>query len=245
MSLILAALLPLAGLAQPAKPLKALILAGGCCHDYKTLVPFLTNSLAERVNITFDVDFSFARLGNKDFADAYDVIVYDVCFTNAEPAELDNALNTIRAGKPAVMIHCAVHSFRNSPKVHEWEAGVGMRSKVHDAFGPFQTVKVDTASPILNGFPDDWHTPGDELYQTIEFPTTSHALLTAKSPRDGRVHTVCWSQTFGKGRVFGTTLGHGMETAKDPAYLDLLARGLLWACDKLEPDGKAAAGFGK
>ena len=117
--------------------------------------------------------------------------------------------------------------------------------RFHDPFGPFQTVKVDPASPILNGFPDDWHTPGDELYQTIEFPKTSHALLTAKSPHDGRVHTVCWTQTFGKGRVFGTTLGHGMETTEDPAYLGLLARGLLWSCNKLESNGKAAAGFGK
>src|SRR5580658_6765038 len=211
LSLILAALLPLAGMAQPAKPLKALILTGGCCHDYKNLVPFLTNSFGERVNIGFDIEFGVTRLDKKDFADGYDVIIYDVCYEDATPDELDNALNTIRAGKPAVMIHCAVHAFRNSPKIHEWEAGVGMRSKVHDPFGPFQTVKVDAASPILTGFPDDWHTPGDELYQTIEFPKTSHALLTAKSPRDARVHTVCWTQTFGQGRVFGTTLGHDMK----------------------------------
>jgi type 1 glutamine amidotransferase len=245
LSILLAALLPPAGLGQPAKPLKALFLTGGGYHDYQKLAPFLTNSFGQRVNITFDVDFSLSRLDNKNFADAYDVVVYDVCFDNAADAELDNALNAIRAGKPAVMIHCAVHSFRNSPKVHEWEAGVGMRSKVHDAFGPFQTKKVDAASPILNGFPDDWRTPGDELYQTIDFPKGSHALLSAKSPRDGRVHIVCWTQTFGQGRVFATTLGHDMQTTDDPAYLGLLARGLLWSCDKLEPGGKAAAGFGK
>ena len=128
--IILAALLPLAAWGQPAKPLRALFLTGGGYHDYKKLVPFLTNDLGEHVNITFDVDFSFARLDKKDFADAYDVVIYDVCFDKAEDAELDNALNAIRSGKPAVMIHCAVHSFRNSPKVHEWEDGVGMRSKV-------------------------------------------------------------------------------------------------------------------
>lgn len=245
LSVILAALLPLAGLGQPAKPLKALFLTGGGYHDYQKLTPFLTNSLGQRVNMAFDVDFSLARLDNKNFAQAYDVVIYDVCFVNAEDAQLDNALNAIRSGKPAVMIHCSVHSFRNSPKVHQWEAGVGMRSKVHDAFGPFQTEKMDAASPILAGFPDDWRTPGDELYQTIEFPKGSHALLSAKSPADGRVHIVCWTQTFGQGRVFATTLGHDMKTTDDPAYLGLLARGLLWACDKLEPDGKAAAGFGK
>jgi type 1 glutamine amidotransferase len=147
---------------------------------------------------------------------------------------LENALQTIRDGKPAVMIHCAVHAFRRAKEVHEWENGVGMRSKVHDKFGPFQTVKLDPQSPILDGFPDDWKTSGDELYQTIEFLKNSHPLLSAKSPRDGRVHIVCWTQTYGKGRVFATTLGHDMTTAQDPAYLNLLARGLLWSCDKLD-----------
>jgi type 1 glutamine amidotransferase len=227
-------LLPLAALSQPSQPIKALFLTGGGYHDYKKLAPFLTNSLGQRVNVSFDVDFTMDRLTNKSFADGYDVVVYDLCFNDAEPVELDNALDTIRAGKPAVMIHCAVHAFRESKKVHQWEAGVGMRSKVHDPFGPFQTVKLDPQSPILNGFPDDWKTAGDELYQTIEFPKTSHPLLSAKSPRDGRVHIVCWTQTYGKGRVFATTLGHDLTTAQDPAYLGLLARGLLWSCAKLD-----------
>jgi hypothetical protein len=31
----------------------------------------------------------------------------------------------------------------------------------------------------------------------------------------------------------------------DPVYLDLVTRGLLWACDKLDKDGKPKAGYGK
>ena len=30
------------------------------------------------------------------------------------------------------------------------------------------------------------------------------------------------------------TLGHNTETVADPRYLDLVTRGLLWACGKLE-----------
>jgi len=228
-----------------AKTLRALFLTGGCCHDYQKLAPHLTNSFGERVNINFDVDFTMDRLTNADFAKGYDVVVYDLCFEEAPPGVLDNALKTIRNGKPTVMVHCAVHAFRKTSEIREWENGVGMRSKVHDAFGPFATVKLDSESPILKGFPDDWHTDGDELYQTIEFLKNSHPLLKAKSPRDGREHIVCWTQTYGKGRVFATTLGHDMKTAEDPAYLDLLARGLLWSCDKLDKHGDAKRGYGK
>jgi uncharacterized protein len=200
------------------KPLKALFLTGGGNQDYKELAPFLTNGFGNRVNITFDLDATMDRLTNKTFAAGYDVVVYDMCFGDADPAALENALSTIREGKPAVMIHCAVHAFRNAKSsVHEWEEGVGMRSTGQDKFEPFQTVRMDEHSPILDGWPPNWKTGGDELYQTTEFPPTSHALLSAKSPADGRVHIVCWTQTYGKGRVFATTLGHDMTTAQDPA----------------------------
>jgi type 1 glutamine amidotransferase len=235
-----------------AQPINALFLTGGGYHDYKKLVPHLTNSFGERVDVQFTTIWDMDTLKDPNFATGYDVLVFDVCFDEVDPVLIDNALKAIREGKPAVMIHCAVHAFRRDTNmmvfkidshsvtnsvISEWENGVGMRSKVHDKYGPFATVKVDKRSPILKGFPDNWQTPGDELYQTIEFPKTSHALLRARSPRDGREHIVCWTHQYGKGRVFATTLGHDMKTAEDPVYLDLIARGLLWSCDKLDRRG--------
>jgi type 1 glutamine amidotransferase len=44
-----------------------------------------------------------------------------------------------------------------------------------------------------------------------------------------------WTNTYNKKtRVFGTTLGHNNATVEDPRYLDLVTRGLLWSCDKLD-----------
>jgi len=137
-----------------------------------------------------------------------------------------------------------VHAFRNSPSVHDWEDMCGMRSKVHDPYQAFGTEKLDPANPITKAFPADWKTPGDELYQTIELMTGSHALLRAKSPKDGREHTVCWIHEYGKGRVFATTLGHDFKTVESADYLGLVSNGILWACDKLDADGKPKAGYG-
>ena len=54
---------------------------------------------------------------------------------------------------------------------------------------------------------------------------------------------MAWTNTFGKAKVFVTTLGHTNRTMSDPAYLDLVTRGLLWTLDKLEADGTPAAGY--
>ncbi|MEQ1750112.1 MAG: hypothetical protein ABL974_11855 [Prosthecobacter sp.] len=38
-------------------------------------------------------------------------------------------------------------------------------------------------------------------------------------------------------------MGHGNETMSDAVFLDLVGRGLLWACDKLTDEGKPKAGY--
>lgn len=224
-------------------PLNVLFLTGGGYHDYEKLAPHLTSSIGGLVNATFETQFGLEALRNPKFAEGYDAILYDVCFDEVQDEILENALRASRNGKPAVMIHCAVHAFRRSPRIREWETCCGMRSKVHDAFGPFSVMKLDSDSPITKQFPSDWKTAGDELYQTISIEPQSHQLLKVKSPRDGREHTVCWTYQFGQGRVFATTLGHDMKTAASPDYLRLVANGLLWACGKLEQDGSPARGY--
>jgi len=230
--------------AEPApKPIKALFFVGGGYHDYAKLAPHLTSKLSELVNASFEVKDTFEPLHDPKFADAYDAVIYNWCFDEAPDDVLENAIKTTAAGKPTVMIHCAVHAFRRSPKISEWETCCGMRSKVHDRFEPFTVVKLDAKSPITLAFPDNWQTPGDELYQTISIQPESHQLLKVKSPQDGREHIVCWTYKYHNGLVFSTTLGHGMETAAAPEYLRLLANGLLWTCGKLGSDGRAMHGY--
>ncbi len=227
----------------PKPPLKVLFITGGGYHDYKKLAPHLTTRIRELINVDFDIQFGLEVLRNPKFAENYAAVMYDHCDDEASDDFLENALQALRRGKPAVLIHCAVHAFRRSPKISEWETCCGMRSKVHDPFGPFTVTRLDPENPITKLFPSEWKTPGDELYQTISIDPKSHQLLKAKSPRDGREHIVCWTYQSGQGRVFATTLGHDMTTAASPDYLRLVANGLLWACGHLESDGKPAPGY--
>ena len=40
------------------------------------------------------------------------------------------------------------------------------------------------------------------------------------------------------------TIGHFNETVADARYLDLVTRGLLWACGKMDDKGNIAEGYG-
>ena len=56
----------------------------------------------------------------------------------------------------------------------------------------------------------------------------------AYGPETIKNHVVVWANTYGSGRIFSTTLGHGNATVGSGVYLDLDTRGLLWACGRLD-----------
>ena len=69
-------------------------------------------------------------------------------------------------------------------------------------------------------------------------------LHQAGQPQRTNDFVVAWENIYqGKTRVFSTTIGHNNETVSDARYLDLVTRGLLWACDKLDTDGKPKPGY--
>jgi uncharacterized protein len=226
------------GAAESAKPLKVLFLTSGGYHDYQKLGPFLTNELSKLVAGSFEWKHGLETLNDANFAKSYDAVIYNVCDDEAPDAVIENAIRATNEGKPTVMIHCAVHAFRKSPKLADWEGCCGLRSKFHDPYGSFTVRKIDQESAIVRDFPNQWTTPGDELYQEILIDPKSRPLLKAKSAKDGREHVVCWTSEQGKGRVFATTLGHDMKTTQTPEFLRLVANGLKWASRQLEPDGR-------
>ena len=239
---LLAALGSIAVAAEPESPapLKAVFFTGGCCHDYKTLPPLLTGGISKYANVQWTIKEGMDHFKDPKFAEDFDVLVFDNCFDANGKSELaDNISRAIRDGKPAVFIHCAMHTLRET----DYYKCLGLHTVKHDTLRAFSTKKADPAHPIVQCWPDDWTTPGDELYQNLEFPETSHSLLTAYSVESKKDHVVAWVHTFGKGRAFGTTLGHDTKTAGQDVYQHLLANGLLWTVDKLTVEGKPAAGY--
>ena len=100
------------------KPLKALMITGGCCHDYKKQKNIISEGISERVPTKWDIFFemdqakSKAHLSKKGWSDGFDYIVYNHCFAHEKDASFVKSITDIhKAGKPALALHCAMHSY--------------------------------------------------------------------------------------------------------------------------------------
>jgi type 1 glutamine amidotransferase len=239
-----------------APPVKALLVLGGCCHDYKTQKDLLTKGVSARANVSwaiaYDTDTTIKHMNpvyeKDDWAKGFDVIVHDECTSGVtDPKVIDRILKPHKDGLPAVVLHCGMHSYRSDgfPKATPWFEFTGLASTGHGPQAPIDVTYVDKDSPITKGL-DGWKTINEELYNNSagKLHETAQPLARGKQtvrPKKGPERTddyvVAWTNRYnGKTRVFATTLGHNNDTVGDPKYLDLVARGLLWSVDRLNAD---------
>ncbi len=279
-SLTLAAGLFLAQAADTAvKPLRILIVAGGCCHEYDKQPMALKEGIEARINATVDIAYNpdkttkatFEIYKAKDWDKDFDVIVHDECSADVtDPAYVGAILGAHKAGKPAVNLHCAMHSyrwgnFREAVKAGADNAGwyefLGLQSTAHGPKEPIAITFTDKTSPITQGLAD-WTTINEELYNNIQI-LSGKALASGTQivppkakkgetlPPDAKAaevtSVVAWTNEYGpnKTKVFSTTIGHNTETVADARYLDLVTRGILWTTGHIDENGKATSGYGK
>ena len=201
--------------AQEAKPLKVMLITGGCCHDYKKQTEILKKGLEERINVTVD------------------------------QIHVDD-------GIPAVALHCAMHSYRvgdiGKPAKEGsldalWFEFLGIQSSRHGAQKP---IEISFKNHAVTKGMKDWTTINEELYNNVKVFKTAEELAEGKQEGE-KDAVVVWTNVYGKNkvRVFGTTIGHNNATVEDSRYLDLVAKGALWATDKLDSSGKPKAGYGR
>ncbi len=239
--------LTLASLADAApRPLKALLVAGGCCHDYAGQHEVLRQGIQARANVQVDVVWTDDKSVNPplplydspDWAKGYDIVLHDECAAGMkDPAVLQRILDVHRT-VPAVHLHCAMHSFRTGSDA--WFRHLGLQSTSHGPQEPIALTLVDPTHPITLPL-SEWTTIKEELYNNVEI-FGAHPLVMGRQKvkqKDGSLREVdaivAWTHDKAGTRSFSTSLGHNTATVADARYLDLVTRGLLWACGKLEP----------
>ena len=264
------AICPLIHAETSPQPLKALLIIGGCCHDYANQKEILKHGIQARANVIVDVIYvadgstkpALPIYGKPDYAKGYDVIIHDECAAGiSDPTFIQDVLKPHQDGNPGVNLHCAMHSYRfgqfNKPVTlgatnAQWFEYLGLQSSSHGPQQPIAIAFTDKTHPITSGL-KDWTTIKEEHYNNIQVFETSHTLAhgtQAIKTKAGELQTndlvVAWVNTYkGKTRVFSTTIGHNNETVADDRYLDLVTRGVLWACDKLDANGKPKPGYAK
>jgi len=243
----------------PVKPLKVLLVTGGCCHDYAKQKDILKKGIEARAHVIVDQMHTddkstkalFDKYKEKSWAEGYDVVIHDEC--SADVKDIDyvlNILNEHRRGIPAVNLHCAMHCYRVSPEFKSstlkpgtqdsmWFDFIGLQSTGHGPQEPIDVKYVTTDHPITKTL-KDWTTIKEELYNNIQIFDGTTPLARGKQSIKGKdtETVVAWTNLFGerKTRVFSTTLGHNNDTVGDDRFLNLVVRGLLWSCDKLNDD---------
>lgn len=237
---------------KASKTLKALLVTGGCCHEYDRQALTLMEGISKRANITFTLVRDVGADGTQhrvsayqkdDWAVGYDVVIHNECYADEkDPAWLERIVAPHRAGVPAVVIHCAMHCYR--APTNEWFRFLGVTSRSHGSHFAYPMTNVKPEHPVMIGFPAVWQTPKEELYIIEKVEKEATPLATGYSPETKKGEANVWVHQYGKARVFGTTVGHYNSTMADPVYLDLVTRGTLWAIGKLGEDGKPMAGYG-
>jgi len=199
-SLVLGAAL-LAAVSAPAadavKPLRVLLVAGGCCHDYAAQTQILEKGIEARVRADVEVVFNpdkstkatFEIYGNPDWASGYDVVIHDECSADVtDPAYVERILAAHRRGTPAVNLHCAMHSYRWGDFRHPvatgadnggWFEMLGLQSTGHGPQQPIEIVFADRAHPVVQSL-TDWKTINEELYNNIQVLPTAKVLATGR-----------------------------------------------------------------
>jgi len=239
--------------AQDEKPIRALLVLGGCCHDYAKQKDIITQGISKRANIewviAYDPDKGTKHLNpiyeNADWAKGFDVVVHDECSADVKDLEIVNKiLKPHKDGLPGVVLHCGMHSYRSEgfPKVTPWFEFTGLQTTGHGPQLPI-VVSYDKEHPITKPL-EDWTTINEELYNNITGKLHETAKPLARGvqrlkDKDGKENSadshVVWTNTYnGKTKVFATTLGHNSDTVGDSRYLDLITRGILWSVDKLD-----------
>lgn len=233
------------------RPLRALYITGGCCHDYQNQKAIIPEGVSGRARVEWTIvheggtssDHRVSVYSIPNWTEGYDVIVHNECFSAITDKDfIDKVVAPHRDGLAAVVIHCAMHTFRDL-KTDEWRDFLGVTTRRHGPQQPLDVKNLQPDHPIMKGFPSVWTTGKEELYAIEKVWPGTVPLAQAYALDNKKDHAVIWAHEYGKGRVFGTTLAHNNATMQDPVYMEMLTRGLLWACGKLGDDGKPIPGY--
>ncbi|WP_041832346.1 ThuA domain-containing protein [Actinoplanes sp. N902-109] len=211
--------------------MRALVVRGGWDgHEPVATTDLITAFLASR-GFGVTVAETLAVYEDQRALTAADLIVQ--CWTGGELTEAQehNLVERVRAGAGLAGWHGGI--LATAPAARHYQYLVGGRFLAHPGDFVDYEVTVTGDHPVVAGVGSfSVHTeqyychvdPTLEVLATTTFTGDHGAPETA-----GATMPVVWLRRFGRGRVFVSTLGHGVADLLVPQARTITERGLLWA----------------
>lgn len=253
-SLQIASLVALALLPQlAAAPIKVLVLTGASdepYHHWRETTPCIRDLLNRTGRFEVFVNEDPRGVTAASLA-GYQAVVINYNGPRL-PAAAEQAIESfVRSGGGLVAFHLAAYGSWFGMKLVDghWRAGAANSAwdawpkiigatwepeKIgHSVRGPFQ-VRWRDSSPFRQDGPDSL-LANDELYHKMTLLEGAHieasALSSPEAGGTGRDEPQAWTNRFGQGRVFFTTLGHDRMAFYRPGVSTLFARGVEWVAN--------------
>lgn len=157
-------------------------------------------------------------------------------FVTGESAVRDDEkqplLDFVRQGGGFAALHSCSDAMRAWP---EWTEMIGARFEVHPWHDRVTVNVVDRAHPATEKLPPAFSL-FEEIYQFREILPGSRVLLELDTrsvdmtipgvTRHPWGFPLAWSRSYGRGKVFYTALGHGVEAWDDPSFREHVKGGV-------------------
>ncbi len=209
-----------------AADVKVLFLGDNGHHQPKKLSTSISPVLADAgIELTYTEDL--ADINPENLKQYAGLLVY-ANIDEIPPAQESALLEYVAGGGGFIPLHCASFCFRNSAAVVDL---MGAQFQRHGG-EVFSTEIVQPEHPIMQGFGgfESW----DETYIHTKHNERNRIVLEVrKAGNQAQGKTAepwTWIRTHGNGRVFYTAWGHDQRTWEHPGFLNLLQRGIRWAC---------------
>lgn len=158
-------------------------------------------------------------------------------------------LEYLKNGGGVVGFHVAIGSFPEWPEFHR-TLGIEDNSKVgHGPYHDFVVKVVASENPIMRGIRTSFEGWG-EVYNRMELLPGAEVLARAwDDPNNclpnraacgtGKDEPILWTNRYGAGRIFMTTLGHDLKSISSPEFQTTLVQGTMWtATGKVDEQSK-------
>ena len=215
---------------------KALIVYGGWQgHDPKE-TSHLFAGLLRAAGLEVTLSESLDSFLDADLMNSVDLVIPVYTMSSISREQETALLDAVREGRVSVggWHGGMADAFRNNT---EYQFMVGGQWVAHPGnIIDYRVNITDRHHPITAGL-DDFDMRSEQYYMHIDPSNQVLATTTFNGDHafwiDGTVMPVVWTRSYGKGKVFYSSLGHVIGDFDVPQAREIVRRGLLWTLDRL------------